>query len=183
MRAAVSGGVRVNRPNLFPTRESDVDQAVIDAYEAGGAKLRAAVAGLTRDDLTARPGPGEWSILEVVVHLADSDGICIDRMKRILTEDNPTLLYAHESDYVRKLFTHDQDLDDALTLFEVGRRQFARVLRRLPPEAFARAGTHNRRGELTLGGTIPYYIEHLDYHIGFIRAKRERLGKPLPLEA
>jgi uncharacterized damage-inducible protein DinB len=157
-----------------------MDPKVIDAYEAGGAKLRAAVAGLTREQLTARPGPGAWSIQEVVIHLADSDAISIDRMKRMLIEDDPPLLYADETEYTRRLHPHDQDLDDALTLFEVGRRQFARVLRRLPPEALARGGTHNRRGKVTVGGTVPDYVEHVDYHIGFIRRKRANLGVPLP---
>jgi len=48
-------------------------------------------------DSVARPGPGQWAILEVVVHLADSDAISIDRMKRMLAEDNPPLLYADET--------------------------------------------------------------------------------------
>ncbi len=155
-----------------------MDRAAIDAYEAAPAKLRAAVAGLTRDELTARPGPGKWSILEVVVHIADSDAISIDRMKRILIEDNPPLLYADETAYVERLFTHDQDLEDALTLLEVGRRQWARVLRRLPDEAFARTGQHNRRGTVTLGGFVADYVAHIDDHLKFIHGKRANLGKP-----
>src|SRR5437867_4062226 len=127
-----------------------MDRSVIEAYAAGPAKLRAAVAGLTREELTARPGPGAWSVLEVVVRLADSDAISIDRMKRMLIEDNPSLLHADETAYVARLWTHDQDLEDALTLMEVGRRQWARVLRRLPDEAFARSGTHNRVGTVTV---------------------------------
>src|SRR5919197_1259689 len=107
-----------------------MDRSVIEAYAAGPAKVRAAVAGLSREELTARPGPGKWSILEVVVHLADSDAISIDRMKRILTEDNPPLLYADETAYVDRLHPHEQDLEDTLTLFVLGRRPWARVLRR-----------------------------------------------------
>lgn len=156
-----------------------MDRSLIDTYAAGPAKLRAAVAGLTKDELTARPGPGKWSILEVVVHLADSDAISIDRMKRMVIEDNPPLLYADESAYVEKLQTHDQDLEDALTLFEVGRRQWARVLRRLPDSAFTRTGQHNKSGTKTVGGTVAGYIEHLDYHLKFILDKRANLGKPL----
>src|SRR5262249_49979717 len=45
----------------------------IDAYLAGPKDLRAAVAGLSRDQLVARPIPGKWSALEVVCHLADTD--------------------------------------------------------------------------------------------------------------
>ena len=58
-----------------------MDRSLIDAYEAAPAKLRAAVKGLGREELTARPGPGAWSILEVVVHITDSDAISVDRMK------------------------------------------------------------------------------------------------------
>ena len=44
-----------------------VTPELIDAFERAPEKLRAAVAGLSQADITARPGPGDWSILEVVV--------------------------------------------------------------------------------------------------------------------
>ena len=157
-----------------------MDRSLIDAYEAAPARLRRAVQGLSREELTARPGPGKWSILEVVVHLADSDAISIDRMKRILCDDNPPLLYADETAYVDRLFTHDQDLEDALVLLEVGRRQWARVLRKLPDAAFDRTGNHNRRGAVTLGGMVATYIAHIDDHLKFVVGKRANLGKSLP---
>src|SRR5262249_18996120 len=138
----------------FATKEIAMDRQLIEAYVACGPRLRQAVAGLSPDDLTARPGPGKWSILELVLHLTDSDCISIDRMKRMLTEDNPSLLYADETAYVDRLFSHDQSLEDALTLFEVGRRQFARVLRKLPDAALERHGTHNRRGKVTVGHMV-----------------------------
>jgi uncharacterized damage-inducible protein DinB len=125
-----------------------MNRAMIDEFEAGPATLRRAIAGLTPEEVKARPGPGKWSIQEVVIHLVDSDEIAIDRMKRMLIEDNPTLLYADETAYIDRLFPHEQSLDDALTMFEVGRRQFARVLRKLPDAAFERHGTHNKKGRV-----------------------------------
>ena len=155
-----------------------MDRQLIEQYVACTQKLRKAVAGLSPEELTARPGPGSWSILENIVHLADSDAIAIDRMKRMLTEINPPLLYADETAYVDRLFTHDQSLEDALTLIDVGRRQFARVLRKLPEAAFERAGTHNKRGRVTVGGMVKDYVEHVDHHLKFINEKRAKLGKP-----
>src|SRR5262245_46679557 len=160
-------------------RRDSMNRELIEQYVAGGKKLRRAVAGLTAEELRARPGPGAWSVLEVIVHLADSDAISIDRMKRILTEDNPPLLYADETAYVQRLHTHEQDLEDALVLFEVGRRQWARVLRRLPDEAFHREGTHNRRGKVTLGDMVATYVKHVDDHLEFVAGKRATMGKPL----
>jgi uncharacterized damage-inducible protein DinB len=156
-----------------------MNRDLIEQYVAGGEKLRRAVGGLTDDELCARPGPGAWSVLEVVIHLADSDAISIDRMKRILTEDNPQLLYADETAYVERLHPHAQALEDALLLFEVGRRQWARVLRRLPDEAFLRQGAHNRSGTVTLGGLVASYVKHVEDHLEFIFGKRANLGMPL----
>jgi hypothetical protein len=86
---------------------------------------------------------------------------------------------ADESAYVERLRSHEQSLEDALTLFEVGRRQFARVLRNLPEVAFTRQGTHNRRGKVTVGDMVQDYVEHVTYHLRFLYDKRTRLGKPL----
>ncbi len=156
-----------------------MNRDVIESFAAGGDILRRAVQGLSRDDLIARPGPGDWSIQELVIHLADSDEIAIDRMKRILTEDNPPFLYADESAYIAQLLPHEQSLEDALTRIDVGRKQWSRVLRRLPDESFSRIGTHNRKGVLTLGEMVINYTKHLEHHLVFLRAKRERLGKPI----
>lgn len=156
-----------------------MDRQLIEQYVTCAPRLRQAVTGLSPENLTARPGPGKWSILENIVHLTDSDAIAIDRMKRMLTEEDPPLLYADETAYVDQLFSHEQSLEDALTLFEVGRRQFGRVLRKLPDAAFERRGTHNKRGNMTVGGMVRDYIEHVDHHLKFIYEKRAKLGKPL----
>lgn len=149
---------------------------LIEEFEAGGQKLRAAVAGLTREEVLAKPGPGKWSIQELVIHLADSDAIVIDRMKRILTEDNPTLLWADEDAYVKCLHCDAQSLDDAVTLLDLSRRQFARALRELDDSEFERFGTHNVFGQVTLAGFVKTLCDHLDHHLKFLEAKLARLG-------
>lgn len=151
----------------------------IETFAAGGQRLRASAAGLSQEKLLAKPGPGDWSIQELVIHLVDSDAIAIDRMKRILTEDNPTLLSADESAYVTQLHCDVQSIEDAILLFDLGRRQFARVLRNLSESDFLRFGTHNLRGRLTLADFLRAYAHHLDHHLTFLLAKRARLGLPL----
>ena len=66
-----------------------MDDALLDAYLAGPDQLRAAVDGLTKEDLVARPIPGKWSVLEVVCHLADTEVNIAHRLKRVLAEDRP----------------------------------------------------------------------------------------------
>ena len=40
-------------------------------------------------------------------------------------------------------------------------------------------GLHNRRGMVTVGGSVKDYIGHVDHHLKFLAEKRLRLGKPL----
>ena len=65
---------------------------MIEQYLAGPGLLRGAVAGMTRDQLLARPVPGKWSTQEVVCHPADYEPIYADRMKRVIALEGPELL-------------------------------------------------------------------------------------------
>jgi uncharacterized damage-inducible protein DinB len=151
---------------------------LIDDYLAGPARLRKAVAGMSREQLLARPVAGKWSTLEVVCHLVDFDPVYADRMKRTIAEDNPTLLGADEKRFAAALRYHDRDLEEELALLEVTRSQMARILRALPPEAFRRVGTHNERGPLTLEQMVTTITNHIGHHVKFIEEKRRALGLP-----
>jgi uncharacterized damage-inducible protein DinB len=154
-----------------------MDRSLIDEYEHGGLKLRQAIQGLQREDFLAFPVPGTWSIQQIVIHLMDSDLIGSDRMKRIIAEENPSLIGYDESKFVQNLFYDEQPAEEAVEIFERNRNLFARVLRKLPDAAFDRKGTHNERGVVTLAQQLQGYIGHLNHHMKFIIDKREKLGK------
>ena len=154
----------------------DIPQ-LIHQYELGGERLRNAIKGLTVEDLIAYPVPGTWSIQEIVIHLMDSDLIATDRMKRMVAMDDPQIIGFDETAFVQKLFPNEQSAEDAVTILDLNRRMFTKVLRKLPPEAFARKGIHNERGPITMGGQLKLYTGHLEHHLKFIVDKREKLGK------
>lgn len=149
-----------------------------DAYLAGAAQLRAAVAGMTREQLIARPIPGKWSTLEVVAHIADFEPISTDRIRRVASHDNPALLGADESLFAAMLCYHDRDLEEELAVVDAIRTSTARLLRNLPNESLHRIGTHNEAGVLTLRQMIQRATKHIPHHLEFIAEKREALGLP-----
>src|SRR5947208_6481495 len=105
---------------------------LVEKYLVGPKTLRQAVAGMTREQLVARPVPGKWSTLEVVCHLADFEPIGADRMKRVIAEDKPTLIGADEKHFASALHYHDRDLEEELTIIDRTRRQTAGVHRNAP---------------------------------------------------
>ena len=150
----------------------------IQEYLAGVDRLEARVGDMLPDQLRARPIPGRWSTLEVVCHLVDSEMIYADRIKRIIAEDEPTLVYADETRWVERLCSHERNLQEELSLLKLVRNQVARILRHVPAEAFERKGLHTKAGPLTLHEIFERGAAHLDHHLPFIDQKRAALGLP-----
>jgi uncharacterized damage-inducible protein DinB len=151
---------------------------LIDNYLAGPRAVRQAVAGITREQLLARPIAGKWSTLEVVCHLTDFDPIYADRMKRVIAEERPQLIGADEKCFAAALAYHDRDVEEELTILERTRSQMARILRPLSAEALRRVGIHNERGPRTLEDLLTGAIGHIQHHVKFIVDKRRALGLP-----
>jgi len=158
---------------------------LIDQYAGGGEKLSQAIRGLTREDLLAAvpgdagPQAGKWTIQQVVIHCLDSEMVSTDRLKRMIAEENPTLIGYDENKYVAALSYNEQDAGEAVAIIDATRKLFANVLRHLPPSAWQRRGTHNERGPLTVASYLKEVVDHLDHHIGFIHAKRAAMGKEM----
>ena len=147
-----------------------------DAYLQGAADLRAAVKGMSREQLVARPVPGRMSTLEVICHLADFDAVLADRMKRIIALGDALLLAADENFFLKELHYHDRDAEEELALIDATRKQMARIIRALDPEQFQKTGVHSMKGLLTLEKVIQGATNHIAHHLPFIHEKRKALG-------
>jgi hypothetical protein len=149
---------------------------LIDSYLSGAQTVRRAVAGMSREQVRARPIPGKWSTLEVICHLADFEPVFADRMKRIIALDRPTLVGADENRFAATLAYQERDLEEELLIIDSTRHQMARILRTLSAEALTRVGVHNERGPLMLEQLLTGAIGHIPHHVQFIQEKRKALG-------
>jgi uncharacterized damage-inducible protein DinB len=145
---------------------------LISAYVKGIEELRVAVAGMTDDQLRSRPVAGKWSTLEVVCHIADCEQFFADRMKRTAAMDRPLLLGADGFRYPEPLRYQDHDLGEELDLVAVTRRQTARTLRLVAPDAWERTAVHSETGLVTLRQLLLHAINHLRHHLRFVAEKR-----------
>jgi uncharacterized damage-inducible protein DinB len=166
---------------LADARRDDPDLApadLISAYENGVEELRAAVAGLSDDQLRSRPVVGKWSTLEVVCHIADCEQFFADRMKRTVAMERPLLLGADGFRYPEPLHYQDHDLEQELDLVAVTRRQMARTLRLVAPDAWQRTAVHSESGLVTLRQLLLHAINHLRHHLRFVAEKRAAMTTP-----
>jgi hypothetical protein len=150
-------------------------EAMIEQYLAGPGLLRRAVAGMTREQLFARPIPGKWSTQEVVCHVADYEPIYADRMKRVIALKEPELLKGDPGLFALRLAYDRREIEEELALIEITRKQMARILRALKPEDFLRTGGHSRDGALTLEVLLQRITAHIPHHARFIEEKKRAL--------
>jgi hypothetical protein len=154
-------------------------EGMIAAYVDGIEVLRRVVAGMTPEQLVARPIPGRWSTLEVVCHLADFEPIYADRMKRVIATDRPLLLSAGREAFARSLAYHERKIDEELALIAVTRKQMARILRNVAQDAWERVGIYRQEGheeERSLRRLLEMITGHIPHHAAFIAEKRRALG-------
>ena len=148
----------------------------IALYVAAPAALRKAVAGMTPEQLRARPVEGRWSTLEVVAHIADFEPILSSRMMRVISHERALLLSADENLFNATLHPHSRDLEQELALIEATRNKMATVLRCLSDEVFNRMGVHSFKGLVSLSNILSGATGHIDHHLTYIAEKRKALG-------
>ncbi|CAN5151617.1 DinB family protein [soil metagenome] len=145
-------------------------------YLKGATTLRAAVAGMTKDQLLARPVEGKWSTMEVVAHISDFDPILVDRMKRVIALDRPVFENADENLFAEELKYHERDVNEELAVIDATRTAMSRLMALLSPEQLYRTGLHTTRGPMTLEKIIQLAIRHVNHHVTFIEEKKKALG-------
>jgi hypothetical protein len=145
-------------------------EALIARYEAGPARLKAALAAVPPEALQWRPAPGEWSAHEIVVHCADSEANAALRIRYLAAEPDPLIVGYDQEEWARRFDYHALPLEPALLTVEAVRANTVPLLRRLPAEAWAKVGRHSESGSYSADRWLQIYAAHLDEHAAQIEA-------------
>jgi uncharacterized damage-inducible protein DinB len=149
---------------------------LIDDYVAGPERLRLAIAGMTADQLDAKPVSGKWSIRQVVCHLADCEVVYAERIKRVIADDNPPLLNLDPDTFAAGLAYERRDVEQELQLIEAVRKHIAWILQAVGESCLQRTGQHSTDGRLTVETLLTRITNHISHHIRFIEEKRAAMA-------
>lgn len=123
------------------------DPASVQEETPAAASAMVATAGA---DLRRRPAKGEWSVLELLGHLADAELVMAGRYRWVLAHDRPPIAGYDQDRWVDRLRHNDDEPEDLLALFEALRRANLALWRRTPVPARQRVGIHSERGPESL---------------------------------
>ena len=132
-------------------------------------QVEALVAGLTAEQLTARPLAGEWSIAQNVHHLADSHLNSYIRCKLTLTEVEPPLKPYDQNVWAELPDACSADVSASLALLRGLHGRWVIFWSNLKDSDWERAGIHGESGRVTLADQLRYYAAHGEGHLAQIQ--------------
>ena len=148
----------------------------LEQIAATPAELRAAVAGLSDEQLDTRYRPGGWTVRQVVHHLADSHLNSYLRFKWALTEPTPTIK-AYDEKVWAELADSRGPIGPSLELLEALHMRWHALLASMSDDDYERCFLHPESGrEMPLYVNLALYAWHGPHHTAHISALRTRMN-------
>lgn len=151
--------------------------AWINEIADGPALFRAAVSGLTDEQLETPYRPGGWTIRQVIHHVPDSHMNSYVRLRLALTEDDPTVKPYQEDRWAELPDAKTMPVEISLQLLEALHARWVTLLEAMTPEQYARTFEHpGLKRKVTLDWNLGLYAWHTRHHAAHITRLRERMG-------
>src|SRR5438067_13494299 len=75
----------------------------LERFRRGAELLATVLTGAAGEEVDYSPAPGKWSIRQIMAHLADSELVVAHRMRQVIAEDNPTLVWFDQDLWTKNL--------------------------------------------------------------------------------
>ncbi len=153
---------------------NDIQKQQIETLKALPSALREVLKGLNEEQLDTPYRDGGWTVRQVVNHIADSHMHAYLRMRKIVTEDHPTIQPYNQDVWAATPDAIAGPVEPSLVILMGLHARWASFLEQLPESAWTRTALHPERGEVTLASMLTTYAGHGTKHCGHIRSLREK---------
>jgi uncharacterized damage-inducible protein DinB len=127
--------------------------------------LDEALRGVSLETISEPRVEGKWSALENLAHLARYQEIFLERVGKILKQQNPAFsAYRAEEDPEWNAW-RALAYKEVLARMTASRDKIVARLKSLSEDDYARTGVHPRFGEMTLALWLEFFLAHEGHHL------------------
>ncbi len=138
-------------------------------------KLRKVTAGLSPQQLDTKYN--NWTVRQIVNHLADSHMNGFVRFKLALTEDVPTIKPYNETLWSEIIDAKNGPIEPSLQILDGIHARWSDLAEQLDPSVLRREFHHPELGRhVSLAEALHMYAWHSEHHLGQIQWLREQRG-------
>jgi len=158
--------------NLSPQRRAELIAQIAEAP----ASMRAAVQGLSPQQLDTPYRPQGWTVRQVLHHVPDSHMNAYIRFKLALTETHPTIKPYEQQLWAELADTRQTPVETSLTLLECLHQRWVLLLESIAEGDWQRTFLHPELGIVRLDTNLALYAWHGRHHVAHITGLRECMG-------
>jgi DinB superfamily len=159
-------------PDQVTTQERD---KFVEQIAEAPAQMKAAVAGLSDEQLDTPYRPGGWTVRQVVHHVPDSHLNSYIRFRWALTEDAPAIKAYHEDRWAELSDARTAPVETSLVLLGSLHGRWINLLGSLTDDEWKRTFRHPELGPVSLEKNAALYAWHGQHHVAHIRNLRDRM--------
>ena len=116
-----------------------------------------------------KPSKREWSIHEIIIHIADSEASSYFRCRRFIAEPNSMIPGYSQDTWAVKLEYHNRNTVDAIELFRHLRKASYELIKNLPDSIWKNICFNTESGVWTFEFWLEEYSKHIPVHIAQMR--------------
>jgi uncharacterized damage-inducible protein DinB len=158
------------------TLSNEQRQTLIDQIAATPEKMRAAVEGLSDEQLNTPYRPDGWTVRQVVHHVPESHMNSYVRFKLAVTEEEPTIKPYFEDRWAQLDDANAAPIGLSLNLLDALHERWVWFLRSLKEADFQRTFRHPELGVVSLDKNLALYGWHGRHHVAHITTLHQRMG-------
>ena len=117
--------------------------------------------------------PGKWTLRELLIHISDTETVLLDRLRRIASEEKPTLAAFDQDRWAKALLYDSRDMHVVKLQFQAARRSIIELASGLDESVDAKVGIHSEAGPLTFGQVLKKVVDHTHHHLDQAKAAIE----------
>ena len=137
----------------------------VDVLAATAKKLERLIKGVPAAKLRKRPAPDQWSVSEILAHLADGEIVGAFRMRLVLGSAGAPIAAYDQDAWVTSGHYETRDPRQSLEQFRVVREGNLALLKSLEPEQWKHYGVHSERGQESIEQIARMFAGHDLNHV------------------
>ena len=144
---------------------------LLEQIMESAAQLERVIRSASAADVDLREHEDEWSVRQIVHHLADVEVGDAMRLRQMLAHDGP-LIVAYDEDLFASRLHYDRPIDNSLAVFTALRASNVEIIRRIDDADWSRRGFHEEHALYTIEILVERSVEHDRLHL-------EQIGRAL----
>lgn len=162
------------------TTNQDQISALQEKLRSAHQAVMASIDGVQEPDIRRVPAPDEWTVAQLLAHIAEIEYFWMEKAVLITTEDDPNITRSDVENDRRTAAVVDHagdSLDQLVSGLAVANESAVATVGKIAPDDLSNLGHRGENNPLTVEGVIDFLVKHVEERANQIRESLRLIGQ------